>query len=347
MSPTLIIDHHLDLLTRFSDSRFFEVIKNGFERSHYSAGRGSGRRWQMDQRNAIAQTGMLRQQVATAYNYRVTADMCQLLHHAAESLDESDRLDASLAPTRSGMVRFDVPVSIFDVRGREMLAHWLIWGPVRVSFESDGSAEEITMLTWFNDNDFPDAVGRGVHSTNADIGETDLEWAQQVMGRWNWIGSELMLPGGDLGPPRIITPENVKQTVIEEGDTPSESTTNLIRYAHALWLMLNQTIAKVDVEKPERAGRRRAEKQKIPAQVSVIKLRKTVYPEREHGESEVDWSHRWFVRGHWAWRNCSAYLDGAQPYERGYRRRVYISGYVKGDPSLPLVITDKVYSLEQ
>jgi hypothetical protein len=337
MSPTVIIDHHLDLLARFSDSRFAEVIADGFMQSHFSVGTNQFRR--QDQENAVVATSNLRKQVATAYNYRVTADMCQLLHHAAESLDDTDLADATLAPTQAGLVRFDVPVEIFEVRGRRMLAHWLVWGSVPSLI--DGKREEVTMLTWFNDNDFPDDVGReGVEGLTA-------EYMDAVMGRWNWIGSEIMFPDANLGPARIETPDQVKEAVRAEGDTPSDDTTNLKRYAHALWLMLNQTITKVDIEKPERAGRRRAEKKQIPAQVSVIKLRKTAYPEREHGESEIEWSRRWFVRGHWAWRNCSAYLEGAQPYERGYRRRVYIAGYVKGPEDAPLVITDKVYSLEE
>lgn len=348
MSPTLIIDHHLDLLNRFSDSEFCRVIQNGFFSAHHAAaGRAqTPKSQQASARNAAASVLMLKQQVASAYNYRVTADMCQLLHHAAESLDDSDRVDVNLAPTRSGLVRFDVPVEIHDVRGRTMLAHWLVWGPVQVMLDGDAPTETL-MLTWFNDNDFPDDVGRNFGLIGEDADEEMLSHTNRVMGRWNWIGAEIMFPDSGLGPARILTPENVKRQVAADGETPSEDTTNLIRYAHALWLMLNQTVTKVDIEKPERAGRRRAEKQKIPAQVSVIRLRKTVYPEREEGESHIEWSHRWFVRGHWAWRNCSAYLDGAQPYERGYRRRVYIAGYVKGPDEAPLVITDKVYSLEQ
>lgn len=344
MSPTVILDHHGDLLARFSDSRFFAVLQGGYQQAHQSAGRHyvSAMVRQRDEQNAVASVNTLRQHVATAYNYRVTADMCTLLHHAAESLDDSDRTDLTLPPTKTGMVRFDVPVDIYDVRGRKMQAHWLIWGPVLTQYGGQATPAEALLLTWFNDNDFPDEVGRPMAPP-----EWDPDEMQRVMGRWNWIGSEIVLPDVTLGPSRITTPEHVKEEVRKDGDEPAEDTTNLIRYSHALWLMLNQTITKIDTEHPDRAGRRRAEKRKIPAQVQVIRLRRTTYPERAEGESHVEWQHRWFVRGHWAWRNCSAYLDGAQPYEKGYRRRVYIAGYVKGDESLPLVITDKVYSLDR
>lgn len=329
MSPTLILDRQLDLLSRCDDAVFKTVLRAWF-RLDLGANVENPRHMLVVEHNAGVLADAFCAQVKTAYAYRVTEEMGLLVQQAATALDEEDVFDRDLAPTGAGIVRFDLPLPIADIRGETMLAHWMIWGPAMTEV---GPA---TLVTLFND---------GVQPDNVPIENEDRY--RDICGWWNWVGANYASHGAPLGG-MVHPPSEETIRYATENGFEAVPTTNAFRYVHALWLMLNQTITAVEEEVPDRAGRRRWErKMPLPARVSVIQLRRTESGHRPEGESLVEWQHRWLVRGHWAWRNCGPGLDGAQPYEKGHRRRLWIPGYVKGPEDKPLMITDKVYDLRR
>lgn len=95
----------------------------------------------------------------------------------------------------------------------------------------------------------------------------------------------------------------------------------------------------VSVERrtPPRADRRRAEREgrEIPA-VNVVTLRKAAPLDEPNGQRDVDWQHSWIVSGHWRkqW----------YPSESAHKP-VYISPYLKGDPSKPLLSRPVAYKV--
>jgi hypothetical protein len=110
----------------------------------------------------------------------------------------------------------------------------------------------------------------------------------------------------------------------------------------ATWKMLNERVTVVDSERPPRAMLRRASRF-IPdaGDVLVIRLRKEHHPGRiDDGEEPVEqwWTHRWLVRGFWR------RPPGSAP---DARQTVWVNPYIKGDPSLPLIVKEKIYSLER
>jgi hypothetical protein len=275
------------------------------------------------------------------------------VQHAAAQLDESDEFHRDLAPTGCGIVRFDKPLPFQDIRGRTMLGHWLVWGPMAKGDEPG------LMLTWFNDFADPDEVAI----------EQAQNWDERVMralGRWMWLGADVVTNGEALGPESIAPTEEQADVIRSEGDVPAP-VSNGTRYVHALFLLLNQTIVTVADEPVDRAARRRAMRKDLPGRVSVIALRRSESANRADGESLVEWNHRWLSRSYWRWQQYGPRkgIDHFHVYlpprvENGHLvrdcavegcdnvvRRIIVRESIKGPADKPLVISDKVYSLER
>jgi hypothetical protein len=105
------------------------------------------------------------------------------------------------------------------------------------------------------------------------------------------------------------------------------------RWLVAFWALCRQTFGEVTHASPDRASSRRWYRAfKAEPRVRVVKLRRHKGPSDGHGD--VEWHHRWIVRGHWR----------QQPYGPGRSlvKAVWIAPYVKGPEGAPLLSTDKV-----
>jgi hypothetical protein len=74
------------------------------------------------------------------------------------------------------------------------------------------------------------------------------------------------------------------------------------RFVSTLWLLLQQKVAVKRVTIANRATRRRAEKagDSVLPTVTVIELRRPISQQESEGSGgPVEWSHRWMVGGHW------------------------------------------------
>lgn len=145
-------------------------------------------------------------------------------------------------------------------------------------------------------------------------------------------------------------------TVAEDADTETrlhagvvnEGNTFIRKFLFAVWRLIREEVAVVEPFRPDRhAARRIARQAPNFGDLQIVRLRRIYDPlceltEDERGERlrlEREWSHRWRVREHWAWRACGP--------NRSERRLVKIESYVKGPEHLPFVEKDKVYSLER
>lgn len=57
------------------------------------------------------------------------------------------------------------------------------------------------------------------------------------------------------------------------------------------------------------------------------------HPGRGNPGTEVEWSHRWLVRGHWRQQWYAS---------EGVHRAIYINPHIKGPEDKPLIVRDKV-----
>lgn len=123
------------------------------------------------------------------------------------------------------------------------------------------------------------------------------------------------------------------------------------RFLLALWSLMGQEVAvvrPVHLKRPEERRRLRI-KQKFPefGDLKIVRLRRQYNPILELADDEEglsvgptrEWTHRWWVRDHWAWRACGP--------RRSERRRVWIAPYIKGPEDKPLIEKDIIYSLER
>lgn len=266
-------------------------------------------------------TRIIASHLEVAYPYFVTKDMSTLVQHAADGLEDEDLWDPSLAPTGCGFVRFERPLVMMDVRGQQMLAHWVTWGP----------APGGTLITLWNDVRDPDEVVKLLRSQFGAL-------VDRVMGHWSLLGGTPVKFGSSLGPARIPVPEGYAVRLEEEGIEPTPFT-SAARLVHALWLMLDQAVVSTREENVRAKYTHKARKMNLPTKVTVIDLRRMEGVKREDGESHVEWSHRWVVRGHWRWVPCGP--------GKTERRRIWIHDFVKGPEGKPLVISQKVYALRR
>lgn len=358
MRPTEILDAQADLLDRLEHNLLFRQFTA--ITSNYAVGAGPAPdsshalpRDMSDTPAGLAILEALGNYVQAGYAFRVTHDMCLVLEHAAASLNDEDLFDRNKAPTGCGIVRFDKPIKVLDIRGATMLVHWAVWGPATHSLPGEKPEKPAVMFSFYNDMwTEPDEISidfaEHQHWRDPDHAhyQADYQMIMKSLGRWMSVHHTVWQDGMPLGPSEVAAHDKQQAMVIAQGTEPQKAT-NLVRYMHALWLLLNQTIVQTQEEYPERAGRRRAEKRGLPPKVTVIKLRRIEDNLRHEGESLIEWSHRWIVRGHWAWRRCSQEHPLAEPYAKGWRARVWIHAYAKGPEDAPLIISDKVYQLDR
>lgn len=268
--------------------------------------------------------------------FRVSADMTELITHAAALLDDTDQWSTDLLPTEAGFVRFDKPLVIVDARGNEMLIHVMTWGPANLTGKNgEVIAEEASFVTMWNDLHVePD------HYLDIMIRDHG-EFLRKVAGRWSFIGAEVLTNGQRMGP-ALIDPARLG--VVD----PAVSTpfTNNHRLIMAMCMLMDQTIVDTtERERPNVHSRRRAKDRKMSqSDITVVTLRRRSSSSTEAvttpGESSREWwHHRWVVRGHWRWARVG---EG-----RTQVRRVWVSGHVKGPEDKPLRITKKVYDLKR
>jgi hypothetical protein len=129
-----------------------------------------------------------------------------------------------------------------------------------------------------------------------------------------------------------------EQTALKEGgayagDRSSEML-HEIRWVYTAMHLMAQRLAITIHQDPDRAIRRRAEREKKPAPkpMKVISLRR--YEEDKKKaiadglvHKETEWHFQWTVRGHW--RN--QYYPGTKEY-----KQIFVEAYIKGPEGLPL-----------
>lgn len=352
MRPAEVLDHRADLIVRMEDPFVRRLWVEQLTMDHHSAmNRRTSRTTLGDEQikaNAAAMVRSLWDAVHEAEAYHVTPDMTMMVQHAADGLEMTDRIDRTVLPTRSGLARFEKGLEFTDVRGRLLVINWLAWGPLlyrdpRDARHDAGEPDQAIGIWMWNDHvEEPDVIAT---SLRGDLPEYEETIARHI-GRWGLIGNEVLYDGMRLGPARIEVPEDKAEQVLADGDTPT-AYSNTPRLAHAFWLLLNQTVTRLRPEDVDRARRKRAERRGLPSRVTIIELRRTA-GSNEPGESLIDWSHRWLVRGHWRWQPCGDKHPYAQEIAPGkYAVRIWIAPYVKGPEDKPLVVTDKVYALKR
>jgi hypothetical protein len=120
------------------------------------------------------------------------------------------------------------------------------------------------------------------------------------------------------------------------------------RFFAALCVLVDHKLSQSDIEHADRHVWKRAHRARVGAtleetreisKVRIIRLREVPSRAGETAEDrrkrDVEWSHRWFVEGRFAWRRCGpGHAD---------RRWTFISPYIKGPKDRPLILKENVH----
>ncbi len=340
MHPAQVLDYQADLYERAMQTRFQSIVADHYrlDRKVYigdQAARLEGDRISKIMHNAF--------QVASAYY--VDPDMTDLVVYSSTGMDESDVFRYDELPTECGFAYFEKPLILHDVRGVDLLINGLLWFST-INVDHTGQQKSGTMLMLLNDHArTPDTIAReimGQHRTGF-----DYDVYRAVLGTWGLIGFEMLYDGQQIGP-EVVTADYEKIAELENAGLIAHEFTNIRRQVHAFWLMLNQTITKVTDSEIPRPYARRAKRAKLPARVTVVRLRRHENHNQGVGKTSVEWQHTWLVRGHWRWQPVSEHHPLAEgDGEGGYHARLWVRGHVKGPEGKPLHIPTKVYHLTE
>lgn len=308
LSPSQIINQHVDLVRRLDENpKFADWLWVARDRR--------AKDWPLVRAATVEAAG-------NAECYRVSGDMSLFVQGVASQLTEEDVWDPELAPAPAGLVHMDEPMMLQQGPDLTRRVDWILWGPTE-----DGR----TISLFFNDlNDVDDGY-RPV------VAKTEQE-GLDLIGRWGPIALAVADTGCPLSYSRTPSAQEVGQALTN--GVPLVRHSDAGKYLHALWLMMGQKISDVAPDHLRRTVVKEAVRQGVRTpKVTVVQMRRSSEAHRRNGESTVEWTRRWMVKGHLRW----------QPFGEGLqqRRRIVIAPHVKGPQDKPLVISTKVYDLKQ
>lgn len=366
-SPSQVLDHkmalHDHLLApayRFYMQNFLDdmAVKENGSLVTDEKGQPSAWHWVRREQNTI--------HLADAYY--VSPDMLTVARHASAGLDGTDRFDRDLWPSDYGFMWLDGGLVSKEAWGRTVVIQAISWrrfGPNESREQGTGRSIGTGgySLTFYTDLDDPrDEV-------SADIRKHIIETSPTSARRYAEMGAlhvnhlSAIYDGQRVGPEEYVPPQQMAAYAAGDLELTS-SVPNDSRVLLALLMLLNQTLVSVTEEEPERPVARRARRMKMPARVTVIRLRRHKDANRYEGETMVEWAHRWVVTGHWRWQPYGGrtlaheHTYGPVHYEVGRKicyctiegcesrvERIYIDPYWKGPEGAPIKQSEKVYSL--
>ena len=255
--------------------------------------------------------------LAIASPFYVTDEMTDLLIHAAETFPPTE-FQATDLPLDAGFVLFAKPIPTIDVHHKPVPWRAFSWG---LAGRTDDPS-----------------VTAGVHIAIYDHREEregGAYWDEELMARVPQ-SSTLMLThetpwafGHSVG--AKWTPGTLGNEGVEISEEAIDSALKMLNTIHAFWLLCWQRIGVPMNMQAGRQVRRRAQRtdpsnRPIP-DVRVITLRRPkLKPTDEHRGGGVEYSHRFYVNGHWRrqW----------YPSEQRHKPK-WIHGYVKGPEDRP------------
>lgn len=330
INPAQVLDLQADLMVRLQDKPWREVMKYQLAMDMKENPDNRAQRYSAQILERVH--GEIQQAAA----YYVAPEMTDLVTWASAGLDETDKFRIDELPTDRGFAYFENPLILKDIHDVDLLINGALWFKVLVKFGS-GKPSELTtpgvMVLFFNDAQVtPDSIA---------IDLRERGYSLNGSGRWGLVGAQFIADQLEVGP-SMLNPSQVDKE--EYGNKELSMFTNVVRIMHAYWMLLGQEVTfKGEAEIP-RAFSKRARKMSIPDRVTIVALRR--YAGHSHGDTDVEWQHRWYVRGHWRWQHVSEHHELAEPDgEGGYRARIWIRPHIKGPEDKPFVLTEKVYAL--
>jgi hypothetical protein len=263
-----------------------------------------------------------------ATTYYVTAEMGLLVQAASRSAPD-DALVLSDLPGSNGFSYFEDPFTIkmFTIDGlRDVRVHALRWEQTELLLQDGYMRPGIEIQAYVETADLPEFARAQTMGMNAIVPAWTAEdqWFCDLP--WQGLTWDNPYPSDSNSVPEINPDKTAVRRVL----------LSLFR------LTFQRRVVTIDRQPLDRATARRASRQgvEIPDGIQIIRLCREYRPagQTEPSGTAVNWSYRWIVHGFW--RN--------QWYPSlGTHKRIPISDYIKGPAHKPLLIRDRIYSLER
>lgn len=280
--------------------------------------------------------------LGSSESYLIDRKIGQLLWSAASTMPVQGVLPQDL-PTPHGFLVLESPIHFLDIHGRRMSVSGILWHSI-----TDDGVGGMNVLYFTDVYDMSDDYQAKLIETP---GYTDQRMSLCHAEGFHWGQRPNMNTETD-----DVDWDEVRNLAIEAGDNMSEET--IARYKDpasfaeytrgsmlvwqfltAFWTFSKQKIVQPYRHAPDKWLRKRIERSKLglTGDVNVVRLRAHEGRRSEPGDSLVEWSHQWIVRGHWHryWVND----------ERGGKvlQARYLEPYRKGPDDKPLIIKDTVF----
>lgn len=285
-------------------------------------------------------TRMLASQEANVVNRGVTTwvaeDVCEFIEQASENMPNGI-LQVNDTPAPMGLLIFARPLDYMDtsgtvpeeITGFEPLPLRAISWEETIVGHGDGTTHPGVRFYIYTDTEY-------MESYRAKFGDPALCSVLGSLPRlmlidmtaWSY-GSEWT---GEIG--RTVTDF--------ENHILADHMARLRRFILCLWTFMAQEVVGISGARPPRPAQRRADRsgKEMPDDgcIKVIHLRKPKRTKRADDDerAEVEWSHRWWVSGHWR-----------QVLGKEGPRLVWVRPHIKGPDSKPLIIKERIIAVDR
>lgn len=254
-----------------------------------------------------------RRTLGLAEAYVVDEQMMGLVRMAAADYPEDMPTTPDMVPCPDGFLVFEKSWATTDVRGNEVKVKALTWatipgGVLVTEYSSLTEPDDITRKMLSQPSVFPHLRALG-----------NLHFHHQFKIRWNALMADGLPAEWDdiirdsaVGPPKALL---------------------------AVWHLMGQTYTDVQRARLTPKHRQGWRRKRIRGEVSVITLRRVKAEHVEH-TGQVQYDHRWPVRGHW-----HGYWYGTGE-GRALKKR-YVHPYLKGPENAPIRYTKHVTRLSR
>jgi hypothetical protein len=297
--------------------------------------------------NAAGAADWERRLLRQASLWWVSEDMAAVTAAAAASIpDDVTPADLTMPGEQAfGMAVLATPWLALDANDAEHTVHVdvVVWGPTVVE------ATPALSLSFYRYLDFGAGLDgvelrQAIESGGILDGRPEANPARSPGGpaAFGLTGGAWAYIGRSDWPYRRALSDTSDFAAIDADATRRASYVEDRRWFSAFSLLVNHRLSQLETVYAPRAVRRRGQRVGVDdREVSNVRLIRLRQPKRAAGDSDADverrqveWTHRWIVSGHTAWRRCGT--------QRKDRRLVYIAPFVKGPDDKPLVVTTDV-----
>jgi hypothetical protein len=322
--PITALDTQLDLLRHYTKNEYGRLYADSVVDAALYGGGSPG---QFTERAGVIHREEIgyyvHRAILTGDTYAITSDIVDVLEQMSPSLPRFILHEDDL-PTPHGFVWLEQSIVVPDVKGRNLVVRAFGWNTADVTFTDPTSPDEgerdraALMLAWTDPRDPRDHAYTDWKGTADDPDRSILE-----------------APSGLLSMLCGVWPLNKEWDRDANAAGIGPFWLTFLRFLATPWIA-------TDPYTPERHQGKRALRQleHVP-KINVVQLRRrreTPASSEPGTIGNVDWSHRWIVSPHWR--------DQWYP-SLNCHKPILIAEYIKGPEHLPLVVNDRVFSVER